>query len=331
MKISIIGTGYVGLVTGVVFAKNGHEVTCVDIDETRVEMINSGRPPIYENDLEPMLQEALDSGRLSATTDLKGAIHSSHVSFVCVGTPSGSFDYIDLRYIKEASRAIGEAIKDKSSYHVVVIKSTVVPGTTEHVVLPRLEKHSEKKVGEGFGVAMTPEFLREGNAVYDSLHPDRIIIGGINGRSTELLKKLYKEFEDRMFITDPKTAEMIKYATNSFLVTKISFINEMGNLCKLLGIDAYDVSRALAMDKRISPHFLNAGIGFGGSCFPKDVKALVGKAGEVYYYPTMLNAALNVNERQALKIVELLEKKAGTIEGKNVAVLGLAFKPGTGL
>jgi|Deesub1362B_J571_1020462.scaffolds.fasta_scaffold00780_3 UDPglucose 6-dehydrogenase len=329
MRISIIGTGYVGLVTGVVFADKGHSVICVDTDAEKVEMINRGEPPIFERDLEPMLKRVVEGGKLSATTDLDEAVLNSEVSFICVGTPVGSFDYIDLRYIKEASKSLGKALRGKDSYHVVVVKSTVVPGTTEHVVIPILEEYSGKKAGEDFGVVMVPEFLREGNAVYDSLNPDRVIIGGLDERSMNIVKELYRDYEDRFFITNPRTAEMIKYATNSFLVTKISFINEIGNICKLLGIDVYDVAKALGMDRRISPHFLNAGIGFGGSCFPKDVKALIGKAGEVYYYPIILNAALEVNERQALRVVELLEKMVDSLDGKDVVVLGLAFKPGT--
>ncbi len=329
MKISIIGTGYVGLVTGACLAELGNEVACVDIDKSRVSTINSGASPIYEKDLEPMLKRNVAAGRLRATADLKEAVNATDISFISVGTPAGMLDYIDLKYVEKVSSDIGKILKDKNSHHLVVVKSTVLPGTTEYSVLPLLEKNSGKKAGSDFGVAMNPEFLREGNAVEDFMHPDRIIIGGIDERSTKILLELYKGFKCPVITTNPKTAEMIKYATNSFLVTKISFINEIGNVCKLLGIDVYEVAKGLGMDSRIGSKFLNAGVGFGGSCFSKDVKAFVGKAKEVYYRPVILSAALEVNEAQPLRLVESLEKKAGSLKGTDVAVLGLAFKPGT--
>lgn len=328
MNISIIGTGYVGLVTGCCFAQLGNNVVCVDIDNERVESINQAIAPIYEDRLEEMLKGCRDSGRFKATTDLSEAIKSTDVSFICVGTPSGLLEYIDLKFIEEVSKDIGKALKNKQ-YHVVVVKSTVVPGTTEHSVIPLLEKHSGKKCGEDFGVAMNPEFLREGKAIDDFLNPDRIVIGGIDEKSTAILHELYKDFKCPIMKTDLKTAEMIKYATNSFLVTKISFINEIGNICKQLGIDVYEVAKGLGLDSRVSPRFLRAGIGFGGSCFPKDVKALAGKAKEVYYRPIILNAVLELNESQPLRLVEFLEKKVGSLKGTDVVVLGLAFKPGT--
>lgn len=329
MKVSIVGTGYVGLVTGVCFSELGHSVVCVDVDEERVKKINAGIPPIYEENLEEMLGRSINVGRVRAMVDLREAVLDSEVSFISVGTPSGLLDYIDLKYIEEVSRGIGEALKEKKGYHLVVVKSTVVPGTTEHSVLPLLEKHSGKKAGEDFGLAMNPEFLREGRAIEDFMNPDRIVIGAIDEPSTRTLEELYKDFKCPIMKTNPRTAEMVKYATNSFLVTKISFINEIGNICKQLGIDVYEVAKGLAMDSRISPKFLNAGLGFGGSCFPKDVKALVGKAKEVYYRPIVLNAALELNETQPLRMVELLERKTNSLKGLDVVVLGLAFKPGT--
>jgi UDPglucose 6-dehydrogenase len=329
MDISIIGTGYVGLVTGTCFAEHGHHVICVDIDSERVEKINKGIPPIYEENLEEMLSRNVQDGRLRATTNLQEAAEKSSISFICVGTPSGLLGYIDLKYIDQVAKEMGTILKGKKDYHLVVVKSTVVPGTTEHSVLPLLEKNSGKVAGKDFGVAMNPEFLREGRAIADFMHPDRIVIGGIDDRSKAMLRELYRDFNSPILETDPRTAEMIKYATNSYLATKISFINDIGNICKLLGIDSYEVAKGLGMDRRVSPYFLNSGIGFGGSCFPKDVKALVGKAKEVYYRPTVLNAALELNETQPLRLVELLEKKAGPINGLDVVVLGLAFKPGT--
>lgn len=327
-NISIIGTGYVGLVTGVCFAELGNRVVCVDVNKERVKKINSSVPPIYEKGLEELLEKNIKNKRMRASSDLKEAVLSTDVSFICVGTPSGLIDYIDLKYVREVSRDIGTIIKDKD-YHLVIVKSTVVPGTTEHSVVPLLEKHSQKTAGKDFGVVMNPEFLREGNAIEDFLHPDRIVIGGIDERSTNMLNEVYKDFDCPIFKTNPRTAEMIKYATNSFLVTKISFINEIGNICKSLGIDVYEVAKGLGMDSRVSPEFLSAGIGFGGSCFPKDVKALVGKATEVYYRPIVLNAALELNEGQPLRMVELLERKIDSLKDVRVVVLGLAFKPGT--
>jgi UDPglucose 6-dehydrogenase len=244
-----------------------------------------------------------------------------------VGTPSGLLGDIDLRYIEEVGRDIGKFLSD--DYHVVVMKSTVVPGTTEYSLIPLIESASGKKVGRDFGVVMNPEFLREGTAIDDFLHPDRIVIGGIDDRSTEVISRLYSGFDAPVMKTTPRTAEMIKYATNSFLATKISFINEIGNICKPLGIDCYDVAEGLGMDSRVSKSFLNAGLGFGGSCFPKDVKAIVGKAKEVYYHPLVLNAALELNETQPLKLIKLVENRVGSLKGRDVVVLGLAFKPGT--
>lgn len=266
MRISIVGTGYVGLVTGACFAELGNEVVCVDVSEERVEQINGAVPPIYEEGLEELLERHVPGGRLRATTDLREAVESTEVSFISVGTPSGLMDYIDLQYVEKVSRDIGEILGGKEDYHLVVVKSTVVPGTTEHSVLPSLERYSGKMAGRDFGVAMNPEFLREGSAVEDFMHPDRVVLGTIDDSSTEILLKLYSDFSCPTMTTTPKTAEMIKYATNSFLATKISFINDIGNICKLLGIDSNEVARGLGMDSRVSPKFLKAGIGFGGSC-----------------------------------------------------------------
>ncbi len=329
MKISVIGTGYVGLVTGVCFAELGNEVICVDVDKEMVDKINSSITTIYEDGLEEMLKKHMTRETLKATTDLREAVEKTDLSFISVGTPSGLMDYIDLKYVEKVARDIGKILKDKEGYHLVIVKSTVVPGTTEHSVLPILERYSGKKAGKDFGVAMNPEFLREGKAIEDFMNPDRIVIGGIDEKSTDILLELYKDFKCQIMKTNPKTAEMIKYATNSFLATKISFINDIGNICKQLDIDAYEVAKGMGMDSRISPKFLNPGIGFGGSCFPKDVKAIVGKAKEVYYKPTILNAALELNELQPLKLIELLEKNIGSLKGVDITILGLAFKPGT--
>ncbi len=313
------------MVTGACFAKLGNEVVCVDIDEEKVRKINNHTAPFYEKGLDDLLKEV----NLRATTNIKEAIKNTDVTFICVGTPQGLMGEADLRYVDQACRDIGSVLKEKDNFHLVVVKSTVPPGTTEHRVRHILEEVSKKKAYKDFGLAMNPEFLREGNAIEDFMNPDRIVIGVKDDKSKEILLELYKDFNCPKLIVSPTTAEMIKYASNAFLAIKISFINEIGNLCKALGIDVYEVAEGIGLDKRIGKHFLRAGIGFGGSCFPKDVKALINKARELFYHPVILNAALEVNETQPYKLVDLLEKKAGNLRGKDVTVLGLAFKPNT--
>ena len=327
MNISIIGSGYVGLVTGACFAKLGNKVTCVDIDEEKVRKINNGIAPFYENGLDELLNEVKNN--LRATTEIEEAIKNTDITFICVGTPQGLMGEADLRHVDQACKKIGMVLKEKNDFHVVVVKSTVPPGTTDHRVRHILEESSGKKAYEDFGLAMNPEFLREGNAIEDFMNPDRIVIGVRDDKSKEILLELYKNFNCPKPIVTPTTAEMIKYASNAFLAIKISFINEIGNLCKNLGLNVYEVAEGIGLDKRIGKHFLRAGIGFGGSCFPKDVKALINKAREQFYHPIILNAAIEVNETQPYKLVELLERKVGNLRGKDVTVLGLAFKPNT--
>ena len=324
MNISIIGIGYVGLVTGACFAKLGHNVTYVDVIKEKVDLINNKKSPIYEEGLEEILQENVGKN-LSATLDLKKTVLSTDITFICVGTPSKEDGSIDLKYIKESAEQIGKILKEKEGYHLIVVKSTVIPGTTEKV-RDIIEKFSGKK---DFGICMNPEFLREGKAVYDFLNPDRIVIGEYDKKSGDILYELYKDFSSPILRVDLKTAEMIKYASNAFLATKISFINEIGNICKKLGIDVYKVAEAIGLDSRISPKFLNAGCGFGGSCFPKDVKALVAKAKNLKYNPVLLESVLKVNKDQPLKMIELLKNKIEKLENKKIGVLGLAFKPNT--
>lgn len=328
MRISIIGTGYVGTVTGTCFAHLGNDVICVDVDPSRVERINAGVPPIYEEGLEELLREHAGKN-LKATLDYDEAIANTDISFICVPTPSDENGKIDLRFIREASRSIGKRLKNKKSYHVVVVKSTVVPGTTENVVTPILEQESGKKAGKGFGVGMNPEFLREGKAVHDFQHPDRIVVGADDPKACGIIKGLYESYSCPKLEADTKTAEMIKYVSNAFLATKISFSNEVGNICKRLGIDTYKVMEGVGLDARISPHFLRSGLGFGGSCFPKDVKALVGKASEVDYEPMLLKTVLKVNDRQPEIALQILKKHIPDLKGKKIAVLGLAFKDDT--
>ncbi|HHH80271.1 MAG TPA: UDP-glucose/GDP-mannose dehydrogenase family protein, partial [Thermoplasmatales archaeon] len=273
MNISIIGTGYVGLVTGACFAKLGNNVICVDIDEKKIEKINKGLSPIYEEGLEELLVE--NKNRIHATKDYKYAIQNTDVTFICVGTPSKEDGSIDLKFVKKAAEEIGKQLKNKDKWHLVVMKSTVLPGTTRDVVLPLLEQYSGKKAGKDFGLTMNPEFLREGVAVKDFLEPDRIVIGYYDDKSRKVLKELYKDFSCPILETSLSAAEMIKYASNAFLATKISFINEIGNMCKKLDIDTYEVAEGMGLDKRIGRAFLDSGIGWGGSCFPKDLDALI--------------------------------------------------------
>ncbi|HTY90339.1 MAG TPA: UDP-glucose/GDP-mannose dehydrogenase family protein [Methanocella sp.] len=328
MRISIIGTGYVGTVTGTCFAHLGNDVICVDVDSKRVESMNAGIPPIYEEGLEELLK-AHAGKNLKATLDYDEAIANSDISFICVPTPTDESGKIDLRFVKEASRSIGQRLKKKNSYHVVVVKSTVVPQTTQSAITPILEEASGKKAGIDFGVGMNPEFLREGKAVHDFMHPDRIVIGGDDPKAQGIIKSLYKGYKCPILEVDTKTAEMIKYVSNSFLATKISFSNEVGNICKRLGIDTYKVMEGVGLDARISPYFLSSGLGFGGSCFPKDVKALIGKAAEVDYEPELLKTVLLVNEHQPQMLLRLLKIHVPDLRGKRVAVLGLAFKNDT--
>jgi len=325
MKISVIGSGYVGSVTAACFAEVGYEIICVDIDKRKMDQINAGVPPIYEEGLGELLQKHAGKN-LTATTDYESAIRKTDISFICVGTPSSEDGGIDLSIVRAATASIGAVLAKKEGYHVVVVKSTVVPETTEKFVLPILEETSGKIAGKDFGVAMNPEFLREGKAVYDFMNPDKIVVGAIDEKSGDLVSELYQTFKCEVTRTNPSTAEMIKYANNSLLATKISFVNEIGNICKKLKIDTYEVMKAVGRDSRVSPRFLNSGAGFGGSCFPKDVKALIGKAKEIGYSPVLLESVIGVNEKQPIMMTEILQRKTGNIAGKKVAVLGLAFK-----
>jgi UDPglucose 6-dehydrogenase/GDP-mannose 6-dehydrogenase len=342
MKVSVLGTGYVGLVSGICLAEKGHRVCCVDIDPEKVEKTNRGVPIIHENGLEALLKKNIGE-RFSATTDLRQAVLDSDLSMIAVGTPFKGSE-IDLSFIQEVSKQVGTALRHKPSYHVVVVKSTVVPGTTEEVVRPLLEEFSGKKAGADFGLGMNPEFLREGVAVEDFMSPDRIVLGGIDERTLDALEDLYRVFDgvDKVR-TSPKTAEMIKYTANSLLATMISFSNEIGNLCAGLGgIDVVDVMRAVHLDKRLCPilpdgrrivpqftTYIEAGCGFGGSCFPKDVKALIAHGQKAGQPMSLLQSVIRVNERQPRQVIEILKRQFPTLKGLNLAILGLAFKPGT--
>jgi UDPglucose 6-dehydrogenase len=327
LRISIIGTGYVGLVTGVCLAELGHRVTCFDIVREKIDSINCGKSPIFEDGIDELLEKHLSSGGFKASEDISEILESD-VTFLCVGTPSREDGSLDLTYLETSARDIGELLREKDGYHLVVVKSTVMPTTTERIILPILEMHSGKKAGTDFGVAMNPEFLKEGVAIHDFLDPDRVVIGAIDERSSKTLLSVYGGLVCPILEVSLSTAEMIKVASNAFLATKISFINEIGNICKDMGIDVREVAVGMGHDKRISPLFLRAGCGFGGSCFPKDVRGLVAEARRRGLDPLMLEALLEVNDRQPERLVSLLKSRM-EIKGKRIAVLGLAFKPGT--
>jgi len=327
MNLSVIGTGYVGLVTGACFAKLGHHVTCVDIDQEKIRKINHGVSPIYEEGLDSLLLTYKD--KIEATTDYSSALQKSDITFLCVGTPSLKNGTIDLTFIKESNKQIAAVLKNKNRYHLVVVKSTVLPGTTQNIVLPLLEQYSGKKVGTDIGLAMNPEFLKEGVAIKDFLEPDRIVIGSYDERSRTTIREIYKDFSCPFVETSLSAAEMIKYASNAFLATKISFINEIGNLCKKLGIDTYDVATGMGLDKRIGRPFLDSGIGWGGSCFPKDIDALIAWAKEIKEHTRIIESTKAVNTDQPLRLVEILKKHVPKLKGKTIGVLGLAFKPNT--
>jgi UDPglucose 6-dehydrogenase len=326
MRISVIGGGYVGLVSSVCLAELGHSVDLIEIDDAKVASLNSGRLPIYEEGLEEMLAKHIDHG-LKVTPDYDD-ICNTDATFVCVGTPSSSDGSADLSMIKSASSSIGEALMGSRKYHVVVVKSTVPPGTTERVVIPEVLENRHPK-NQDIGFAMNPEFLREGRAIKDFMRPDRIIIGSADDKAGDFIESIYKGLNVPMIRTGLTEAEMVKYASNAFLATKISFSNEVGNICKDLGIDVYEVMKGVGMDHRINPYFLNAGAGFGGSCFPKDVSALIHLAENLDEDPILLKSVMTINELQPNRLVDLLEKRIGHLSGKRVAVLGLAFKDNT--
>lgn len=334
-KISVIGVGYVGLCTAVGFASKGYSVIACDIEAEKINKINKGAPPFFEPGLQEKLADSLQKGNLKGVVDeVDRAIQETDFTYVAVGTPSKADGSIDLKFIESAAQSIGKALKHKDGYHVVIVKSTVVPGTTQNVVLPILERESGKKCSREFGLCMNPEFLRQGSAFQDTLNADRVVIGSYDKQSGDKLEGLYRGFYithvPPILRTTLSTAELIKYASNAMLATKISFINSIANICeKISGADVKVVATAMGLDKRIGPQFLDAGLGYGGSCFPKDVKALIACSQTFGYTPELLESAESVNKNQPLKAVEFCKQQLGDLKGKQIAILGLAFKPDT--
>lgn len=326
MHIAVVGTGYVGLVTGACFAEFGVNVTCVDIDAEKIARLSEGHIPIYEPGLDNLVAKNLQAERLHFTTDLPAAIDQALVIFLAVGTPPREDGAADLRFVEEAARSIAQLL---NSYKVIVTKSTVPVGTGEH--LRRLIKENLRQT-VNFGIVSNPEFLREGAAINDFMRPDRIVIGSRDEEAVAIMRDLYRPLsliEVPFVITSVEAAELSKYAANAFLATKISFINEIANLCDKIGCDVHDVARAMGMDNRIGRKFLHPGPGFGGSCFPKDTSALVSVARQFNSESLIVDAVIEVNHRQRAAMVRKIEELVDGLDGKTIAVLGLSFKPET--
>ena len=329
MNIAIVGTGYVGLVTGTCLSEFGMNVMCVDIDEDKIKMLKSDIIPIYESGLEDLVKKNSISGRLTFDTNIKSAVEKCDVIFLAVGTPPLEDGSADMKYVLQAARDIGQYI---NSYKIIINKSTVPVGTGKRVKDEIANILKQRKVDFEFDVVSNPEFLREGAAVRDFMHPDRIVIGTESEKAIAVMKNIYDVFNlsDVPFvITNIETAEMIKYASNAFLAIKISYINEIANMCELVGADVYHVAKAMGLDSRIGSKFLHPGPGFGGSCFPKDTKALVNIGENIGYIPQMVESCIKINENQWIRMVNKIEKVLGGVEEKNIGILGLSFKPET--
>ena len=322
-KISVIGVGYVGLVTAVCFSDLGNKVLALDISEEKIESLKRGEMPIYEPGLEELVRRNVTAGRLSFTTSYEDALNDSEFVFICVGTPSGVDGEADLKYVASAAASIAEHM-DKP---VIVINKSTVPVGTGDWVSEIIKEHQKEAID--FSVVSCPEFLREGSAITDFMNPHRTVLGSTNRDAADQVAQLHLPLRSPIVITDLRTAEMIKYASNAFLATKISFINEIANVCEMLGADVTEVAAGMGYDERIGPSFLSAGLGYGGSCFPKDVKALAYMAEEMNVEPKILNAVMATNNERRPQLVERLLSAAGDISGKTIGLMGLAFKPNT--
>ncbi len=354
MRVCVIGTGYVGLVTGACLAHIGHDVICIDNNEEKVKLMKSGQSPIFEPGLSDIMQSAIHSGKIEFSSDIAAGVAHGQILFIAVGTPPLPTGESDTRYVEAVARSIGANLN--GGYKVIVNKSTVPIGSGDWVRMIVLDGIAERQkqlvtAGSGpsdrlpevaeFDVVSNPEFLREGSAVFDTFNPDRIVLGGNSQKAVALMKELYAPIVERQFAenkslppvsvlsTDLSSAEMIKYAANAFLATKISFINEVANICDRVGADVTQVAKGIGLDSRIGNKFLNAGIGWGGSCFPKDVSALIHTADDYGYEAHLLKAAVSVNERQRMIALEKLQQALKILKGKTVGLLGLTFKPDT--
>ena len=356
MRVCVIGTGYVGLVTGACLAHIGHDVICIDNNEEKVKLMKSGQSPIFEPGLSEIMQSSINSGKILFSSDLAAGVHHGEILFIAVGTPPLPNGESDTRYVEAVARGIGENLN--GGYKVIVNKSTVPIGSGDWVRMIVLDGIAERQktlvaagdtaceekfsaIANEFDVVSNPEFLREGSAVHDTFNPDRIVLGGNSQQATGMMKELYAPIVERKFaadkslppvpvlVTDLSSAEMIKYAANAFLATKISFINEVANICDRVGADVTQVAKGIGLDSRIGSKFLQAGIGWGGSCFPKDVSALIHTADDYGYEAQLMKAAVSVNERQRLIALEKLQQVLKILKGKTVGLLGLTFKPDT--
>jgi UDPglucose 6-dehydrogenase len=322
-KICVIGVGYVGLVTGTCFGDLGNQVICVDVDEAKIKNLRAGVLPIYEPGLEEMVRRNTQAGRLDFTTSYGDALAEAEIASIAVGTPQGSGGEADLKYVRAAAQSIAEVME----HPVIIVNKSTVPIGTGDWVSDIVRRHQPTPVE--FSVVSNPEFLREGSAINDFMHPDRIVLGSLDPEAAAQVAQLYLSLRAPIMLTDLRTAEMIKYASNAFLATRISFINEIASICEALGADVKEVAVGMGYDKRIGPDFLDAGIGYGGSCFPKDVEALAHMAAVHGRHPQLLRAVMDINRDQRREVVHKLRELLGTLDRKVLGVLGLAFKPNT--
>ncbi len=332
MKISVFGLGYVGCVSSACLAKEGHDVIGVDVNQVKVDIINDGKSPIVEKDLEEMIKSAVSgedkrNGHLRATTNSVEAVLDSDISLICVGTPSKHNGSLKLDIVKKCTSDIGMGLKNKATYHVVVARSTMLPGTVEEIIIPELERQSLKKVGSDFGVAVNPEFLRESSSIYDFYNPPMTVIGECDERSGDIVERMYHFLDVPLVRTDIKAAEMVKYASNVFHGLKVSFANEIGNICKAIGVDSHKVMEIFCMDGKLnlSSYYLKPGFAFGGSCLPKDIRALTYKAKELDVEVPLIGSLLSSNRQQVENVVNKVVRSGK----KNIGILGLSFKAGT--
>ncbi len=327
MRISVFGLGYVGAVSAACLARAGHEVVGVDPVETKVDLINRGRMPVIEPDLGDLIRAGVSAGRLRATTDVGGGVRASDISLICVGTPSLPNGGLDLTYVRRVCEQIGRELRRKSGFHVVVARSTMLPGSMRGAVIPVLEEYPSRRAGADFGVCINPEFLREGTAVHDFHHPPKTVIGALDERSGEVLAELYRDIDAPLVRTDIETAEMVKYTDNVWHALKVGFANEIGNICKALNIDGHKVMEIFYRDTKLnlSPYYLKPGFAFGGSCLPKDVRALLYKSRLLDLDLPILTAILPSNERQIERGLKMIMHQ----DKRKVGVLGFSFKAGT--